>query len=171
MATENTDIQNMLAEQRANFLITVRGINEEQARTRTTASELTLGGLLHHVISNERHWMTVIAELDETAEFDMAGAGSEYVMAENETVAGLITEWEEVADATSTALETLDLDLSVPVPTAPWAPERIWQSARFTVLHILREISQHAGHADIIREELDGANTTQAWASEAGMSF
>jgi uncharacterized damage-inducible protein DinB len=171
MATENTDIQTMLAEQRANFLITVRGISEEQARTRTTASELTLGGLLHHVISNERHWMTVIAELDETAEFDMAAAGSEYVMAENETVAGLVAEWEEVAGATSAALETLDLDLSVPVPTAPWAPERIWQSARFTVLHILREISQHAGHADIIREELDGANTTQAWASEAGMSF
>ncbi|KQU49543.1 hypothetical protein ASG84_05545 [Rhodococcus sp. Leaf278] len=171
MATENTDIAKMLTEQRANFLITVRGITDEQARTRTTSSELTLGGLLHHVISNERHWMTVIAELDETAEFDMASAGGEYVMAEDETVAGLVAEWEEVARATSAALDSLDLDLAVPVPTAPWAPERIWQSARFTVLHILREISQHAGHADIIREELDGANTTQTWASEAGMSF
>ncbi|MFI8566231.1 DinB family protein [Rhodococcus sp. NPDC078407] len=171
MATENTDIQKMLDEQRANFLITVRGITDEQARTRTTASELTLGGLLHHVISNERHWMTVIAELDETAEFDMAGAGSEYVMGVDETVAGLVAEWEEVARATSAALDSLDLDISVPVPTAPWAPERVWQSARFTVLHILREISQHAGHADIIREELDGANSTQTWASEAGMSF
>lgn len=171
MATENTDIQQMLAEQRANFLITVRGITDKQARTRTTASELTLGGLLHHVISNERHWMKVIAEFDETAEFDMAAVAGEYVMAENETVAGLIAEWEQVASATSAALETLDLDLSVPVPTAPWAPERKWQSARFTVLHIVREISQHAGHADIIREELDGANTTQAWATEAGMSF
>ncbi|MGV8872639.1 MAG: DinB family protein [Rhodococcus sp. (in: high G+C Gram-positive bacteria)] len=171
MATENADTSRMLDEQRANFLITVRGITEEQARTRTTSSELTLGGLLHHVISNERHWMTVIAELDETSEFDMASAGSEYVMADDETVAGLIAEWEEVARATSVALETLDLDLSVPVPTAPWAPERIWQSARFTVLHILREVSQHAGHADIIREELDGANTTQTWAAAAGMSF
>ena len=171
MITENADIRKMLDEQRANFLITVRGVTDEQARTRTTASELTLGGLLHHVVSNERHWMKVITDLDETAEFDMASAGSEYVMADDETVAGLIAEWEELASATSAALEILDLDLSVPVPTAPWAPERIWQSARFTVLHILREISQHAGHADIIREELDGANTTQTWASEAGMSF
>ncbi|MCZ4517299.1 DinB family protein [Rhodococcus ruber] len=171
MTTESTDIVKMLAEQRANFLITVRGITDEQARTRTTASELTLGGLLHHVVSNERHWMKVIADLDETAEFDMASAGSEYVMGENETVAGLIAEWEEVAQSSTDALATLDLNLSVPVPTAPWAPERIWQTARFTVLHILREISQHAGHADIIREELDGANTTQTWASEAGMSF
>ena len=171
MTTENTDIIKMLDEQRANFLITVRGIDDDQARARTTASELTLGGLLHHVISNERHWMTVIADLDETAEFDMESAGGEYVMAENETVAGLIAEWEEVARSTTDALSTLDLDLSVPVPTAPWAPERIWQSARFTVLHILREISQHAGHADIIREELDGANTTQTWAAAAGMSF
>ncbi|MGF0310620.1 DinB family protein [Rhodococcus sp. IEGM1428] len=171
MTTESTDIVKMLAEQRANFLITVRGITDEQARTRTTVSELTLGGLLHHVVSNERHWMKVIADLDETAEFDMASAGSEYVMAEDETVAGLVAEWEEVARSTTDALATLDLNLSVPVPTAPWAPERIWQTARFTVLHILREISQHAGHADIIREELDGANTTQTWASEAGMSF
>ncbi len=171
MATENADITRMLDEQRANFLITVRGITDEQARMRTTSSELTLGGLLHHVINNERHWMTVIAELDDTAEFDMASAGGEYVMADGETVAGLIAEWEGVARSTSAALESLDLDLSVPVPTAPWAPERIWQSARFTVLHILREISQHAGHADIIREELDGANTTRTWASEAGMSF
>ncbi|MDV8021166.1 DinB family protein [Rhodococcus sp. IEGM 1330] len=171
MTTENTDITTMLDEQRANFLITVRGLTDEQARTRTTASELTLGGLLHHVISNERHWMAVIADLDETAEFDMASAGGEYLMADDETVAGLITEWEEVARSTTDALSTLDLDVSVPVPTAPWAPERIWQSARFTVLHILREISQHAGHADIIREELDGASTTQTWAAAAGMSF
>ncbi|QIH98973.1 DinB family protein [Rhodococcoides fascians A21d2] len=171
MTTESTDIVKMLAEQRANFLITVRGITDEQARTRTTASELTLGGLLHHVVSNERHWMKVIADLDETAEFDMASAGGEYVMGDEETVAGLISEWEEVARSTTGALATLDPNLSVPVPTAPWAPERIWQTARFTVLHILREISQHAGHADIIREELDGANTTQTWASEAGMSF
>ncbi|OZC79500.1 hypothetical protein CH251_01005 [Rhodococcus sp. 06-462-5] len=171
MTNENTDITKMLDEQRANFLITVRGIDDEQARARTTVSELTLGGLLHHVISNERHWMKVIADLDETAQFDMESAGGEYVMADDETVAGLIAEWEEVARSTSDALATLDLNLSVPVPTAPWAPERIWQSARFTVLHILREISQHAGHADIIREELDGANTTQTWASEAGMSF
>ncbi|MGB2720871.1 MAG: DinB family protein [Rhodococcus sp. (in: high G+C Gram-positive bacteria)] len=171
MTTENTDITKMLDEQRANFLITVRGIDDEQARARTTASELTLGGLLHHVINNERHWMKVIADLDDTAEFDMESAGGEYVMADDETVAGLIAEWEEVARSTTEALSTLDLDLSVPVPTAPWAPERIWQSARFTVLHILREISQHAGHADIIREELDGANTTQTWASAAGMSF
>lgn len=171
MTTENLDIVKMLDEQRTNFLITVRGITDEQARTRTTVSELTLGGLLHHVVNNERHWMQVIADLDETAEFDLASAGGEYVMADNETVAGLITEWEEVARSTTDALATMDLDLSVPVPTAPWAPVRIRQSARFTVLHILREVSQHAGHADIIREELDGANTTQTWASEAGMSF
>lgn len=169
--TENTDIVEMLAEQRANFLVTVRGITEEQARTRTTSSELTLGGLLHHVVNNERHWMQVIADLDETAVFDTEAAGGEYVMADDDTVAGLVGEWDAVARSTAEALTTLDLDLSVPVPTAPWAPDGIWQSARFTVLHILREVSQHAGHADIIREELDGANTTATWASEAGMSF
>ncbi|MFE3029860.1 mycothiol transferase, partial [Nocardia tengchongensis] len=49
---------------------------------------------------------------------------------------------------------------SVPTPTAPWAPERVWLSVRYILLHILREIAHHSGHADIIREALDGANTT-----------
>ncbi|MBM9467375.1 DUF664 domain-containing protein [Nakamurella sp. YIM 132084] len=54
------------------------------------------------------------------------------------------------------------------MPTAPWAPERQWWSARHIVLHLLRDTAHHAGHADIIRESLDGGNTTQALAEEAG---
>nr|WP_296777040.1 DinB family protein [Rhodococcus sp. (in: high G+C Gram-positive bacteria)] len=168
---EKADILRMLAEQRANFLITVRGISDEQARERTTVSELTLGGLLSHVVGNEKSWMKIIADRDETAEFDMSRMGSEYVLDPDQTVAGLVQEFESVAEATTRAVAEMDLDAQIPLPTAPWAPERVWQSTRFTLLHILREVSQHAGHADIIRESLDGGNTTQTWAAEAGMTF
>lgn len=168
---EKADILRMLADQRKNFLYTVRGITDEQARERTTVSELTLGGLLNHVVNTERSWMKVIADMDETAEFDMSRMGTEYVMGPEQSVAGLVDEFARVAAETEAALVDLDLDTQVPLPTAPWAPEREWQSARFTVLHILREIAQHAGHADIIRESLDGGSTTMAMAAEAGMTF
>lgn len=158
---EREDLINILADQRDLFRITMRGIDDEQARRRTTASELTLGGLLHHLISCERHWTTVLIERDETAALDPAQFDGEYVMAEGETVAGLLAEWDEVAAATAELIRTVDsLDTSVPTPTAPWSPERIWWSVRYTLLHILREIAHHSGHADIIREELDGANST-----------
>lgn len=168
---EKADILRMLADQRKNFLYTVTGITDEQARERTTVSELTLGGLLNHVVSNERSWMKIIADKDENAEFDMSRMGTEYVMAPDQTVTGLLDEFAQVASATEVALAEMDLDEQIPLPTAPWAPQRSWQSARFTMLHILREIAQHAGHADIIRESLDGGSTTMAMAAEAGMSF
>lgn len=168
---EKADIARMLADQRKNFLYTVTGITDEQARERTTVSELTLGGLLNHVVSNERSWMKIIADRDETAEFDMSRMGTEYVMGPDQTVAGLLAEFEQVAADTEAVLGSLNLDDQIPLPTAPWAPERAWQSARFTLLHILREIAQHAGHADIIRESLDGGNTTMSMAAEAGLAF
>lgn len=157
---EKADILRMFADQRRNFLFTVAGITDEQATQRTTVSELTLGGLLNHVVNNERSWIKVIADMDENAEFDMSRMGTEYVMSPGQSVAGLLTEYREVAKATEAAVAGMDLDAQVPLPTAPWAPERTYQSARYTLLHILREMAQHAGHADIIRESLDGANTT-----------
>ncbi|MGY1946880.1 mycothiol transferase [Nocardia asiatica] len=163
---EREDLIAMLADQRALFRITLRGIDDEQARRRTTVSELTLGGLLHHLVSCERHWTSVIVERDENAELDLSQYGSEYVMADEETVAGLLATWDEVAAATAELIRSVDsLDSSIPTPTAPWTPERIWQSVRYTVLHILREIAHHSGHADIIREALDGANSTAQRAS------
>ncbi|WP_067469082.1 mycothiol transferase [Nocardia amamiensis] len=163
---EREDLIAMLADQRELFRITLRGIDEEQARRRTTVSELTLGGLLHHLINCERHWTSVIVRRDENAELDVSAYAGEYVMAPDETVSGLLAAWDEVAAATAELIRSVDsLDTAIPTPTAPWAPERIWQSVRYTVLHILREIAHHSGHADIIREELDGANSTQQRAS------
>ncbi|MEU4341131.1 DUF664 domain-containing protein [Nocardia sp. NPDC023852] len=163
---EREDLVAMLADQRELFRITLRGIDDEQARRATTVSELTLGGLLHHLISCEQHWTTVIVERDEHAEMDLAKFAGEYVMAADETVAGLLATWDEVAAATAELIRSVDsLDTSIPTPTTPWTPDRIWQSVRYTVLHILREIAHHSGHADIIREALDGANSTHQRAS------
>jgi uncharacterized damage-inducible protein DinB len=158
---ERDDLVQLLDEQREMFRITLRGVGEEQARQRTTASELTLGGLLHHLIRCEKAWTKVLVERDETAEQKLEDYEGEYVIRDDETVAGLLAEWERVAANTAELVRTVDdLDASIPTPTNPWVPGRVWWSARFMILHILREIAHHSGHADIIREQLDGANTT-----------
>ncbi|WP_433524211.1 DinB family protein [Nocardia pseudovaccinii] len=158
---EREDLILALDSQRELFRITLRGLDEQQARQRSTVSELTLGGLLHHVVNCERHWTKVVVERDETAKQELAEFEGEYVMAPDDTVAGLLAAWDEVAEATAKLIRTEpDLSTSIPTPTTPWTPDRVWWTVRFTLLHVLREIAHHSGHADIIREALDGANTT-----------
>ncbi|MDH6281256.1 putative damage-inducible protein DinB [Rhodococcus sp. LBL1] len=169
---ERADILALLADQRHNFLITMRSIDDAQARTRTTVSDLTLGGLVKHLLNVERQWVTTILERDETATFDMDAAMEQYRMTDEETITQLLADYEAAAQATDALVTSLDdLDLLVPLATAPWAPERQWWTARRVLLHILRETAHHSGHADIIRESLDGANTTMQMGADAGMEF
>lgn len=169
---ERADILALLADQRNSFLIPMRGIDEEQARARTTVSTLTLGGLVKHLTHTERHWVRTIVERDETATFDMDAAMEQYRMTDDDTVAQLLAEYRDAAQATDDLVVSLDdLDLQVPLPTAPWAPEVQWWTARRALLHLLRETAHHSGHADIIRESLDGANTTMQMGADAGMEF
>lgn len=163
---EREELIKMLDNQRELFRITVRGLEDDDARHRTTVSELTLGGLLHHVMHTEQHWTRVIVERDPNSEFDVSEMDSEYKMGPDQTVAGLLAEWDATAERTAALIRELpNLEDSIPTPTAPWAPERVWMTVRYILLHILREIAHHSGHADIIREALDGANTTYQRAS------
>ncbi|WP_027499476.1 DinB family protein [Rhodococcus sp. UNC363MFTsu5.1] len=169
---EHADILAMLADQRQTFLITVRGLDDAQARTRSTASELTLMALIKHVAATERHWIETMIEPDENAEFDMETATEAWTVGEDATLAALLEDYAAVARATEAAVAGLpDLGVLIPMPTAPWAPEREWWTARKILLHILRETAQHSGHADIIRESLDGGNTTMQMGADAGMEF
>jgi hypothetical protein len=81
-------------------------------------------------------------------------------MLPGETLAGLLEHYAEVARRTDDLVATLpDLDASHPLPEAPWFEPGARWSARRAVLHIIAETSQHAGHADIIREAIDGAKS------------
>jgi len=81
-------------------------------------------------------------------------------MLEGETLAGLLENYDEVARRTDGLVASLpSLDASQPLPDAPWYKPGARWSARQVLLHIVAETAQHAGHADIIRESLDGAKT------------
>jgi Protein of unknown function (DUF664) len=81
-------------------------------------------------------------------------------MIEGETLADLLAAYHAVAAETDTLVETIpDLDQAHALPSAPWfEPGKSW-SVRRVLLHVIAETSQHAGHADILRESIDGAKT------------
>jgi hypothetical protein len=157
---ERAEILQMLAAQREVLLITVRGIDDAQAAARTTVSDLTLGGIVKHLAQGHRAWTHIM--LGRAGTPDGFWDTGQYYFRGEDTLAGLLEAYATAARATEEAVATLpDLDVTVPLPEAPWAPGVVdrW-SARRILLHLLRETAQHAGHADIIRQSLDGASTT-----------
>ena len=162
-AGERTDLLSTLATQRSFLRHTTRGLTDEQAAQRTTVSELCVGGLIKHVALTERQWISFIGEgpsAMSNGEGDSGGWASGFQMLDGETLAGLLDEYEQVARRTEELVSELpDLDMSQPLPEAPWFEAGARWSARRVLLHVLAETAQHAGHADIIRESLDGAKT------------
>jgi hypothetical protein len=79
---------------------------------------------------------------------------------EGESLAGVLERYDEVAARTEAVVAGLpNLDVDQPLPEAPWFEPGARWSARRVVAHIIAETAQHAGHADIIRETIDGAKT------------
>jgi hypothetical protein len=164
---ERADLLATLAHARRFLRFTARDLSDEQARQRTTASELTIGGLIKHVTAVERNWAKFIIEgpsampdFSAMTEADYVAWADGFRLLPAETLASALAEYEEVAGHTDELVASLpDLDASHPLPSAPWNPPDARQSARRTLLHIAAETAQHAGHADIIRESLDGAKS------------
>jgi len=163
VAGERADLLQSLARQRYFLRNTTRGLTDEQAALRTTASELSLGGLIKHVTLTERQWIRFIVEGPSAMAWDEASAGdwmAAFRMADGETLAGLLENYAQVASQTEELVAQLpDLDTAQPLPPAPWFEPGARWTARQVLLHMIGETAQHAGHADIIRESLDGAKS------------
>lgn len=157
---ERADLLQAMARHRWFLRQTVQGLTDEQAARRTTVSALCLGGLIKHVTLVEESWTRFAVRGAEAMMSEPADWEGQFRMAEGETLAALLETYEQVARHTEELVSTLpDLDASHPLPQAPWfEPGASW-SVRRVLLHIIAETSQHAGHADIIREALDGSKT------------
>ena len=162
---EREDLVAALDQQRYLLRNTLRDLTDDQARLRPSASELCLGGLIKHVGLTERQWTQFIkvGPSAMSGGFDDAARArwmSAFQMGDDETIQQLLAGYDEVARETDeVVMSAPDLDTSKPLPRAPWhEPGATW-TVRHTVLHILTEIAQHSGHADIIRESIDGAKS------------
>jgi uncharacterized damage-inducible protein DinB len=160
---ERADLLESLARTRSFLRHTTRDLTDEQAARRTTASELSLGGLIKHVTLTERQWIRFIQVGPSAMAWDQSSVGdwmSAFRMEPGDTLAGLLAEYAKAADETAELVAGLpDLDAAQPLPEAPWFPPGARWSARRVLLHVIAETAQHAGHADIIRESLDGAKS------------
>jgi hypothetical protein len=168
-AEERADLLELLRKHRALLRHTVAGLTDEQAASTPTVSELSLGGLVKHVAETEAGWAHfVVHGPAPRPDIDWAGVDWEnpppevaahrdgFRMVEGETLAGLLSRYAEVAAATDALVESVDLAGRQPLPEAPWfEPGATW-SARRVFHHVAVETAQHAGHADILRETIDG---------------
>jgi len=155
-----------LAERRRFLRFTVRELTEQQATSRPTVSALTLAGLVKHVAQMEESWLRFVIEgpdvlaLPEGWQNDPGFWADGWRLLEGETLDGMLGRYEQVATRTEEIVRGLpDLGVSHPLPSAPWfTPGSSW-SARRVLLHLISETAQHSGHADIIRESIDGQRT------------
>ncbi|WP_210407823.1 DinB family protein [Allokutzneria sp. NRRL B-24872] len=160
---ERADLVAMLDKNRFFLGNTARGLTEEQAWERSTVSELTIGGLIKHVTDVERGWVRFIQG---GAEHMMSGDDSGQDWSDgfrkvgDENLENLLARYESVARKTNELVASLaDLDLAHELPQAPWFEPGAKWTARRVLMHIIAETAQHAGHADIIREAIDGAKS------------
>ncbi|MUL66657.1 hypothetical protein BOO86_19450 [Mycobacterium sp. CBMA 234] len=163
---ERQTLINFVAFQQDAFAAVAYGLTDEQARSTPSVSALSVGGLIKHVTAVQESWVgRVVAAPDfpppdprPMAEL-MAEHEDQLTMRDDETLDGLLAALREENAKTLKVLAEADLDALVPVPhDVPWFPADVdhW-SVRWVAMHIVEELSRHAGHADIIRETIDRA--------------
>lgn len=158
---ERADLQQALGAAHHFLTFTAKGLTDEQAAATPTVSALCVGGTIKHVAWVQDRWLSFM--LGDPGPMSSGGFEqhtNSFRMLDGETLAGILERYAEVHARTLEALRTLpDLDVSYPLPEAPWFPPGARWSARRVLLHIVAETTHHAGHADIIRETIDGQKT------------
>ncbi|MGW7049507.1 DinB family protein [Streptomyces avermitilis] len=179
---ERADLLAQLTTARSTLTNTVRGLSDEQAGEHPTVSALCLGGLIKHVTSIEEGWMRFVVDGPSAMRHDLpdgvtwadlaAGTAREvpqwaidhqndFRMLPGETLAGIVARYEQVAARSEEVIASVpDLSATHPLPEAPWHEPGAVRSVRRVLMHVIAETAQHAGHADILRETLDGRKST-----------
>jgi uncharacterized damage-inducible protein DinB len=166
VADERSALREYLAYHQSAYFAVCYGLTDDQARSTPTAGALSIGGLVKHATGLQRTWMARVAAAPHAPPKDprpfeevAREFGEQHVMRPDETLAGLLNAFTEQNSTSLRLVQTADLDAEVPVPQdIPWFPKNLeaW-SVRWVILHVINELARHAGHADIIRETLDGA--------------
>jgi len=153
---ERSMLLNVLSSHRATLELKCTGLNAELARRSVKPSTLSLLGLIRHLADVERRWFRrVMAGHDAPARFssdqnpdgDFDGA-----VANPAVITAAWQAWrEEVAFADSYVAAASDLDIT---------GKDAWRgtvSLRWVLIHMIEEYARHNGHADLLRERIDGA--------------
>jgi uncharacterized damage-inducible protein DinB len=169
VADERDGLLAFLAHQRYLVRIAAHGLTEEQARATPATSTLSVGGLIKHLAFTERGWIDTMLQRPPSG--SMEAYAENFTLKPEETLAGVLADYDAAAKETEAAVAGIaDLGQPVPVPQGvPWYPPDVeaW-SVRWVLLHLIEETSRHAGHADLVRESVDGATAMPLLAAAEG---
>jgi hypothetical protein len=125
------------------------GLTEEQARRSLVPSRTTLLGLVKHATFVEKVWFDEAVTGRSRAEIGIPAVSDEsFILHDDDTIASVQQAHREACESSRRAASSLELDDRVygywhgPLPL------------RWVYLHVLRELAQHCGHADILREQI-----------------
>ena len=168
VADERDALLKFLAQQRYFLRVALHALPREQATSKPSVSALNLAGLIKHTALVEQFWTTHILAERPLPEMNDGG----FELAPDESLDDVVRFQDEIASGTEAIVRGLpSLDHEVPVPKGvPWFPDdqETW-TARWVLLHLIEEVARHAGHADIIRESIDGSNAFVLVAKHEGI--
>ncbi|AAS06670.1 DinB family protein [Mycobacterium avium subsp. paratuberculosis] len=180
VADERSALCEFLAYHQSAYFAVSHGLTDGQARSAPSVSALSIGGLIKHATGMQRSWMARVAAAPgappkDTRPFEQVAAefADQHVMRPDETLQELLDAFEAQNAESLRLAQTADLDAAVPVPhDIPWFPKDLqaW-SVRWVILHVINELARHAGHADIIRETIDGATMYELIAAREGWAI
>ena len=156
-AAERATLLEFLGYQREALIGRLESLTEEQARSTPTASSLSLLSLIKHSATWERRWFQIIVagrsvpgEWPEVPDVESGGTDPTFRLSDEDTIETVVADYREQSAASNEILTGFDLD-------APCArADKIEESVRWVAVHMIEETARHAGHADIIRENIDG---------------
>jgi uncharacterized protein DUF664 len=176
-ADERGTLIEFLRFQQNAFFAAAYGLTDEQARSTPSVSALSIGGLVKHATGVQKSWLARVTAAPESPPRDdrpmqerVAEYEDEYRMRDDETLDELLDGLRAQNDETLRVFAEADLDTQVPVPhDVPWFPQDLdFWNVRWVAMHIIEELSRHAGHCDIIRESIDGATMYELMAGLLG---
>ncbi|TJZ50381.1 DinB family protein [Streptomyces piniterrae] len=156
-ADERTTLESWLDFHRSTLAAKCAGLDDEAARQASAEpSPITLIGLVQHLAEVERRWFRRVllgAELPTTAlggPFDPTVPDGGFEVSEGATLAGALAVWQEEIRTAREACAGVGLDATGEFQGTP-------VSLRWIYVHMIEEYARHNGHADLIRERVDGA--------------
>lgn len=151
--TEREVLEAFLDCQRRQITAKVAGVSEADARRRVVPSMTTLAGLIKHLTAVERNWFQRQLAQRDPADIpgNSRGDDQSWELSPGDTLGTLIELYDNVCAESRQIAAGFALDDAVP-------SKRLGEvKLRWIYAHMIEETAQHAGHADILRELIDGA--------------
>lgn len=149
------------------------GLTEEQARLTPTRSALSIGGIIKHtshVIAAPEEKKARVEEGGEITQDAYAAFMDTFALRADETLSETIATFDRRRIAVVEWIRSTDPSAEQTVPPAPWygVMNSSQAAMRYSFGHFIEELARHAGHADIIREQIDGATSLELLLADTG---